>query len=78
MQKVSEILTALPEEKFNEADIKAAVWDYATSEGRGEVLWPTRVALSGKEKSPDPFTISAILGKTETLERLKTAISKLE
>ena len=42
-----------------------------------EVLWPLRVSLSGKEKSPDPFTLAAILGKEETLARLKTAINLL-
>ncbi len=29
-----------------------------------------RVALSGKEKSPDPFTLAEILGKDETIKRL--------
>lgn len=50
--------------------IKAAIWDYAEKEGRGAVLWPMRVALSGREKSPDPFEIASILGKTETIKRL--------
>ncbi|HEY0964673.1 MAG TPA: hypothetical protein VGE31_02665, partial [Candidatus Paceibacterota bacterium] len=57
--------------------IKGAVWDYAEAEGRGEVLWPTRVALSGKKQSPDPFTIAYILGKQETLDRLKSACGKI-
>ncbi|MEK7062793.1 MAG: glutamate--tRNA ligase family protein, partial [Patescibacteria group bacterium] len=30
------------------------VEEYATKEGKGQVLWPLRYALSGKEKSPDP------------------------
>ena len=47
-----------------------AVWEYATEKGRGEVLWPMRIALSGKEKSPDPFTIAEIIGQKETLARL--------
>ena len=56
--------------------VKNSVWDYATEKGRGIVLWAMRVALSGKEKSPDPFQISAIIGKDETLSRL-TYASKL-
>jgi glutamyl-tRNA synthetase len=50
--------------------IKTVLWDYAEKEGRGNVLWPLRVALTGKEKSPDPFTMLSILGKKESLSRL--------
>lgn len=57
--------------------VKAALWDYATEEGRGKVLWPIRTALSGKEKSPDPFTIAGIIGRDETLARLGTACNTL-
>ncbi|MFA6095019.1 MAG: glutamate--tRNA ligase family protein [Candidatus Paceibacterota bacterium] len=57
--------------------IKSRVWDYATEQGRGFVLWPMRYALSGKDKSPDPFTLAAVLGKTETLIRIKEAIDTL-
>ncbi|MCX6712608.1 MAG: hypothetical protein NTY66_00155 [Candidatus Vogelbacteria bacterium] len=32
-----------------------------------------RIALSGREKSPDPFTLAAIFGKEETLKRLANA-----
>ncbi|MCC7436672.1 glutamate--tRNA ligase [Candidatus Nomurabacteria bacterium] len=58
-------------ENWDYESIKASIWDYAEQEGRGAVLWPMRVALSGREKSPDPFEISSILGKEETLKRLK-------
>ncbi|MCC6198921.1 glutamate--tRNA ligase [Candidatus Nomurabacteria bacterium] len=50
--------------------IKTVVMPYAEKEGKGSVLWPLRVALSGKEKSPDPFTIAEIIGKEKTLARL--------
>jgi glutamyl-tRNA synthetase len=53
--------------------IKNAVWGYAEEKGRGNVLWPLRVALTGKEKSPDPFTVAAILGKEQTLKRVENA-----
>ncbi|MEK7094007.1 MAG: hypothetical protein AAB903_01555, partial [Patescibacteria group bacterium] len=45
--------------------------------GRGGVLWPLRVAVSGKAASPDPLDIIEILGKEETIKRLETAIVKL-
>jgi len=46
--------------------------------GRGEVLWPLRVALSGQKASPGPFEIMAVLGKRETLRRIRLAIGKLQ
>lgn len=39
----------------------------------GEILWPMRVALSGREASPGPFDIAAILGKEKTLKRIEYA-----
>lgn len=72
------LLKKIPDGQFSAEKTKAALWDYATAEGRGNVLWPMRFALSGKEKSPDPFILSEILGKDETLKRLSGAISKLK
>ena len=46
---------------------------YADHEGRGKVLWPFRVALTGRIQSPDPFSICEILGKEESLARLNEA-----
>jgi len=45
--------------------------------GRGAVLWPLRYALSGQERSPDPFTIISILGRGESLSRIQKAIGIL-
>ncbi len=56
---------------------KALLMPYAEEAGRGNVLWPLRFSLSGKEKSPDPFTLISILGKEETLERIKSTIGLL-
>ena len=56
---------------------KSLVFDYATEVGRGQVLWPLRVSLSGQEKSPDPFTLMYILGKDEILRRINNAIMRL-
>ncbi|MEX0919397.1 MAG: glutamate--tRNA ligase family protein [Parcubacteria group bacterium] len=51
---------------------------YATEVGKGSVLWPVRYALSGEERSPDPFTLISVLGKEKSIERLKKAITILE
>lgn len=44
---------------------------------RGLVYWPLRVALTGKEKSPDPIDVAYILGKEKSLERIENAIKRL-
>ena len=43
----------------------------------GEVLWPIRVALTGKEASPGTFEVLQALGKQESLIRIKKAINML-
>jgi nondiscriminating glutamyl-tRNA synthetase len=43
----------------------------------GDVFWSTRVALSGQEKSPPPEELMYILGKDESLERLRSALKLL-
>ncbi len=44
----------------------------------GDVFWPTRVALSGAEASPPPEELLFILGKEESLARLKHAHKELQ
>jgi len=51
--------------------------DFIGGKDRGAILWPMRYALSGLDKSPDPFTIASILGKEETLKRLGVTTEKL-
>ncbi|MBU4479851.1 glutamate--tRNA ligase [Patescibacteria group bacterium] len=75
---LSEVVKILENvEDFSAENVKNTLWDFATEQGRGSVLWPMRFALSGKDKSPDPFTLAEILGKEEVVNRLKIAIKKL-
>ncbi len=76
LAKVREIFTTIPEDEWSSGRVKEAIFPYATEVGRSSVLWPLRVALSGREKSPDPFTISGIIGKSETLSRIDSALKK--
>jgi glutamyl-tRNA synthetase len=46
--------------------------------GNGDTLWPLRVALSGREKSPGPFEIMAVLGKMKVIRRLEAAKDRLK
>jgi glutamyl/glutaminyl-tRNA synthetase len=64
--------------------VKGAIMPLADAEeakgkgGRGAYLWPLRYALSGADRSPDPFTLIAILGKEVSLSRIQKAIAILE
>ncbi len=62
---------------FSPENIKAAIWAYAEEHGKGDVLWPFRMALTGQEKSPDPFVSAALLGKEESIARITGALTKL-
>lgn len=44
---------------------------------RGYLLWPLRVALSGKSASAGPFEIAEILGKEKTLKRIQQSLNLL-
>jgi glutamyl/glutaminyl-tRNA synthetase len=63
------ILTLIPDAK--------KIMEYAEAVGKGGALWPLRYALSGKEQSPDPFTLLELLGKDESQRRVKNALQLL-
>ena len=69
-------------EELSAEYVKTALMPYANGiskeeGGRGAVLWPLRYALSGEERSPDPFILLAILGRDESLSRVRKAIAIL-
>jgi glutamyl-tRNA synthetase len=70
--KVKEILEGISE--WSIENLKASLMPYAEEVGKGNVLWPLRVALSGRDKSPDPFELANILGKDETLGRITNVL----
>jgi len=79
LQHVREVFVKSSEDHFTEPEkIKALIWDYATEVGRGSVLWPLRYALTGAERSPDPFTVISIIGLPETIARISAACVLLE
>ncbi|MDE2173143.1 MAG: glutamate--tRNA ligase [Patescibacteria group bacterium] len=78
-----EAIKALPEGVSADA-VKEAVMPFADAEeqkrrgGRGAVLWPLRYALSGADRSPDPFTLISILGPEESISRMRKAVGILK
>ena len=63
---------------WNKKDLEDGIAEYSKKEGRGETLWPFRVALSGKRHSAGPFEIAEILGKEESVKRIEKAIKMFE
>ena len=54
--------------------------EYATEKEYkiGYVMWPIRTAVSGKQMTPGGATeLMEVLGKEESVARIKTAIEKL-
>jgi glutamyl-tRNA synthetase len=79
LERVKQLLSDAPEDMFPDPErIKTLIWDYAGAEGRGAVLWPLRYALTGQERSPDPFAVAAIIGKPTALKRLDHALATLK
>ncbi len=76
LEKAAELLETIAEGDWNIEKIKETLMAYAdTLPKRGPFLHPLRSALSGLEKSPDPFTISGVIGKAETLLRIQNALN---
>lgn len=66
----------------NDLEIFEAFWNsiysLAEEKGKGDILWPLRYALTGREKSPDPKTLIYIFGVKESLTRIKNALDSLD
>ena len=73
LTQVSELINSY-EGEWDKDNLKEHIFPYADEQGRGSVLWPLRFCLSGKEKSPDPFTLLEVLGKQESLKRINNII----
>lgn len=80
LKKLSNKLTEIPEEKYREDELQNILltWIDEGELGRGDVLWPMRYALTGKDKSPGPFEVASVLKKEKTLDRINKAVTKLE
>jgi nondiscriminating glutamyl-tRNA synthetase len=77
LEKISGALDNVASQDFNKIKLPFILEDLTNKEGKGNVLWPLRAALSGARTSPDPFSIMEILGKEKTLKRIKIAVNKL-
>ena len=77
LEATNAILKKISPEHFTAPSVKDAVFPYAKREGKAAVLWPLRVALAGREQSPDPFALAELLGKKTVLSRVIRSIEIL-
>ncbi len=80
LEEVSTQLEKISEKEWTRENIEKVLIDYIKSKEVkvGDYLWPMRVALTGKKASPGPFEVAEILGKGESLEKIKIGIERLE
>ncbi|WP_298492619.1 glutamate--tRNA ligase [uncultured Algibacter sp.] len=66
-------------EDFSVANLQAAIKGWITTNeiGFGKVMMPLRLALVGALQGPDVFDIMYMIGKTESVKRIKNVISTL-
>ncbi len=77
LRHVCTLLTELPFDAFTYDRVRQLIEPYAEAEGKGNVLWPLRYALSGRERSPDPYLLLEVLGKLQSCARLERALTLL-
>lgn len=77
LEKSLDIMNGVGDGDWELENLKNKLMEAADPKNRGELLWPLRVALTGKEKSPSPFEVAWVLGKQETLKRINLALQKI-
>ena len=74
LDRLEKILSKIKSEEWTKENLEKVLMPEAEKMGdRGYLLWPLRVALTGKEASAGPFEIAEILGKEKTIKRIKEA-----
>ena len=81
LDKLGKILPKIKPEEFNKEGLGKVLLpetdkfakEISKVGDRGYLLWPLRVALTGKGASAGPFEIAEILGKEKTIKRIKEA-----
>ncbi|HZU68897.1 MAG TPA: glutamate--tRNA ligase [Ktedonobacteraceae bacterium] len=79
LEAIAQVMRDIPEAAFTHDGLYAAFAAVAESMGLkvGQVLWPPRIALTGKTKGPDIIAAMMLLGREETIRRLELAKQKL-
>lgn len=76
---LKEVLSEIEEGEWSKEKLEAIIKEkiMLAKKKNGPALWPLRVALTGKEKSPSPFEVAWVIGKKETEKRIEEALRKI-
>ena len=77
MTELADLLESLDDFSIENQDAKVHEWIEAKGYGMGEIMNAFRLALVGEGKGPQMFDISGLIGKEETLVRLRRAVNVL-
>ena len=77
MGELAELLESLEDFSIESQDAAVHQWIEAKGYGMGEIMNAFRLALVGEGKGPQMFDISGLIGKEETIARLKRTITVL-
>ena len=82
LEVLKELLPILEkQEDYSNDALYACLLEFVKEKGckNGQALWPIRIAMSGKQTTPcGASEMMEVLGKEESLKRLRAAIEKLE
>lgn len=81
LERALPVLEAIPQERWNEQTIHDELFKLIAEMGvkNGYILWPVRVAISGKQFTPGgAIEIADIIGKPDTIARMKRSIEMLK
>lgn len=74
LEILEKVLSKIETQEWTKQNLEKILLTEAEKTGdRGQLLWPLRAALTGKEASATPFEITEILGKETTIQRIKQA-----
>ncbi len=74
LEKSLEVMNEIEESGWELENLKEKFMAAADPKNRGALLWPLRVALTGKEKSPSPWEVAWAIGNEESKKRTEKAI----
>ena len=74
LEKSKSILEKISEENWTKENLEKTLVE-AAGDKKGDLLWPLRAALTGEQKSPSPFDVAWVLGKSESLKRINSALA---
>ena len=77
MSELAAVLEALEDFSIENQEKEVKAWIESKGYSLGEIMNAFRLALVGEGKGPQMFDISGIIGKQETLARLKKAVEVL-